>query len=228
MKRLTILFFFVTGLLNAQPQLSITGYSSYTQTSFSTNTYLVFYNVTVANTDSFATFNDSLYIALGVEDPPGTVTFVAACNDSIQIILPLSSIVVDSAYFIADTTLFLKDGNNTVVIWPFALWGSPAVTKDSLYTEVWIEIGGSTGTVIEKLTDDIPIKIGPNPASQQVFLNDPENILRDVRISSIDGKRMPCMLNKRSVDVSLLPKGVYIIEIETSRGRITRKLIVER
>ncbi len=109
------------------------------------------------------------------------------------------------------------------MIWQYAMWGSPAVTNDSLCIEVWIEIGGSTGTAIEKLTDDIPTKIGPNPASQQVFLNDPENILRDVRISSIDGKRMLCRLNKKSVDVSSRPKRVYIMEIETTRGKLTKK-----
>lgn len=228
MKKLIILFLLVAGLANAQPELSVTGYSTYKQTSFSTYTYLVFYDVVVANTDTFATFNDTLYIALGVEDPPGTVTPIMGCNDSVHVILPLSSTLVDSAYFIVDTTLYLKDGNNTVVIWPYTLWGSTATVKDSLYIEVWINIGGSTGTAMEKLTDDIPLRIGPNPASQQVFLNDPENILRDVRVISIDGKRMSCAFNKKFLDVSSLPKGIYVVEIETSRGNFTRKLVVER
>jgi Secretion system C-terminal sorting domain len=221
MKKLILLFSLLTGLANAQPQLSIAGYGSYLDPSFSTFPYFTFFDIEVDNVDSFATFNDTLYLAMGVEDPPGIVTPMSATSAGMQTIPPLDSVILDTTYFAADTSFF-KEGNNTVVIWPYAGVWPGIYTKDSLYFTIYI-----TGfSIIEE--NNIPITIGPNPAADVLCIYDPKNLAIRVTIHSMNGQLMATSTAKGVFDLRLFTNGIYILEMETRKGILTRKLIIDR
>ncbi|MCK5907087.1 MAG: T9SS type A sorting domain-containing protein, partial [Flavobacteriales bacterium] len=75
----------------------------------------------------------------------------------------------------------------------------------------------------ELIADDISIY--PNPVQDVISFNSVIADINSLEIFDINGKSMLKSFNITRLDVSMLMSGVYFITIETSRGRVTKKII---
>lgn len=218
MKKLILICSLMCGIAYTQPQVAISGFGSVAPTALtSATTNLTFFNIKVHNVSFTDTFNNQLVLKIGV-DTNGTVNTMDSVDTGPNFIPPLDSITVPSVIFDVDPVMF-KEGNNTVVIWPY---GTDAVTFDSL------EINFTFTGVDELLANNLPVKTGPNPAGDYLFLYDPDNLLKDVRIINSQGQYVPAPYAGNMLTLTNVPRGIYILELSTSRGIFSRKLIVER
>ncbi|NIF05990.1 T9SS type A sorting domain-containing protein [Chryseobacterium sp. Tr-659] len=81
-------------------------------------------------------------------------------------------------------------------------------------------------------TNDIDIKnkdisVYPNPASDLVMLNSKEDI-KKITVTSMDGKVVLVTGNAKGIDISKLPKGVYILQGELRKGGSVSKKIIKK
>ena len=68
--------------------------------------------------------------------------------------------------------------------------------------------------------------IYPNPSTTEITITlDQENIFEQVSIYNSLGQKMLASKNK-TILTSYLPKGIYVVEVGTSKGRATQKLII--
>ncbi len=93
----------------------------------------------------------------------------------------------------------------------------------------------STGKTVTSLDDDLAdgIRLYPIPASQALFLEGEATAERPVayRLLNTQGKTMQVrsLSNQRStrIDVSSLPRGFYLLEIQTANRVLQRRLLIE-
>ena len=73
------------------------------------------------------------------------------------------------------------------------------------------------------------VRCFPNPAKNEVFISVKDGqIIKAVNIYTQIGQRVICKKGKtNSVDVSMLPHGMYIIEVEIDNGKVRSKLMIE-
>jgi hypothetical protein len=67
------------------------------------------------------------------------------------------------------------------------------------------------------------LRIFPNPVKDR--LNFSEN--GDVKIYSLDGIMLKDLHHVKSLDLSDLPRGMYLLHLETGSGRVKRKIVKE-
>jgi hypothetical protein len=73
--------------------------------------------------------------------------------------------------------------------------------------------------------NNLDVMIYPNPAKNKINIQYPENIKNhQIRLFNMFGQVMLKTV-ANTVDVSKLPLGVYIVNIETERGTINQKII---
>jgi len=100
------------------------------------------------------------------------------------------------------------------------------IEQPSLYL-VKFKLGNATGNLINNHTD--PISLYPNPANSHlnIKIEDQSNTFT-LDIYNIEGK---CMIRKalvsgiNSLDIRLLPKGIYLVQVESNNNRISKKFI---
>ena len=77
--------------------------------------------------------------------------------------------------------------------------------------------------------DDITletIKLYPNPVSDKLFISSEKIVIEKIAVYSITGKKVLEVVNEtNSIDVSLLSKGMYFIEISSAEGKSVKKFI---
>ncbi|WP_353777525.1 T9SS type A sorting domain-containing protein [Winogradskyella sp. 3972H.M.0a.05] len=81
---------------------------------------------------------------------------------------------------------------------------------------------------IDEFNLDNLISVYPNPANDKIFLDVSSSILiESFSLYDLRGSRL-LNLNQSLdiIDISMLPSGIYILNLETDRGVITKKLIV--
>ena len=76
----------------------------------------------------------------------------------------------------------------------------------------------------DQIIDNNLISIYPNPVSDLLNIKSNSKIDR-VEVYDISGKKINVILNDNKVDVTNLPAGSYIINIEIKEGKITKKFI---
>jgi len=71
------------------------------------------------------------------------------------------------------------------------------------------------------------VEVYPNPSPGIVNVSIPDNVkVLKSALFDMSGKKMDNVeLKNNSLDISLLPKGVYLLKIETSKGILTKKII---
>ncbi len=72
--------------------------------------------------------------------------------------------------------------------------------------------------------------IFPNPAKDELRVENGEWRMEDVEILDVSGKKLSTsgmQFSANSVNVSTLPKGIYFIRIKTDKGTVTKKFIKE-
>ena len=67
--------------------------------------------------------------------------------------------------------------------------------------------------------------IGPNPATDQIFITKIDSELIDWKLRSVSGE---LLLNgdSKQIDVSFLISGTYILEVRTSNGSGSKKVLI--
>lgn len=81
-------------------------------------------------------------------------------------------------------------------------------------------------THVNELSDKQSIIASPNPTKDFVILNSKLPIL-NYQLRDLSGKILSTKVKNNSVDLRSYPSGIYLIEIETSQGVRTEKLIKE-
>lgn len=91
------------------------------------------------------------------------------------------------------------------------------------------EITGLNSDIAEpvfKLEDNILVY--PNPSTDKITIELKKNIkLKNVSLIDIAGNKTKVILTKNILNVSKLPRGIYLLHIETSRGTIEQKIVLE-
>ncbi len=218
MKKLAFLFLICSNLAMAQPKLSIP-YSGFvfSTDSIGVSTTSITASMYVKNEDFFFSFADTLYIHVGVLDTLGQPQYMSGTNTGSQSINTNDSTYLSGVNITVNTSYF-KEGNNTVVIWPAA---PNSYTQDSIWLPFYYT------EVKDLLANEINIKIGPNPASEALYLADPNNVVKHVRIRGMNGSIINYSSSNKLIDISSFTNGIYFVELETEVGITTRKLIIK-
>jgi len=151
--------------------------------------------------------------------PNGTVVDTSTSDSSV---LRNQTMVVDA---------YLLDKDKT---YGYAL----SMTTDSgcsyLSTGIkWITITDSCVTSIEEVSFKESFTIYPNPVTQDVFITHEsvENFKGSIKLMSVEGQIIEAInevgfgrLNQK-IDMRALPKGIYIIKVETEKGAFVEKII---
>lgn len=103
----------------------------------------------------------------------------------------------------------------------------PAVFKvgPANYIMVYVSKQSAVG-INEKSQTDLSVNIFPNPSANQINIKTEEKILA-IKIIDANGKLIYSQQNANKTIESHLPTGLYTIEIETEKGKTTRKIIIE-
>jgi hypothetical protein len=221
MCRIILILTLIAGLntpVKSQASLQINYFMSTDVTVLTpTTTSANLFNVVVQNVSLVDTFSNNLNVNVGVVDTLGQVQVMDIVDKGFQTINSNDTLTLDTVHINVNPSYFV-DGNNTVVIWPAA---SGTYTNDSLvFTFTY-------NNVNEVENRDINIKLGPNPATESLYLGDPENMVKQVRIRTVDGKLLRKLPTNEFIFVGNLHEGIYLVEIETIQGLHTRKLIIQ-
>jgi hypothetical protein len=135
------------------------------------------------------------------------------------------------------TALNVANGNNTNVTSFFAD-NNPNLTcievDDVAYsTTNWTNIDASASystncsSVGINEISDAAIEIYPNPSSSQITINTTDQI-QAIRIIDLTGKTVRTVTqNTRKIDVSRLPKGLYVLQLTTANGIVNSRFVKE-
>jgi len=75
----------------------------------------------------------------------------------------------------------------------------------------------------EDFTSAKKIAFYPNPANDKIYFSQKQ---KSVTVFTIEGKKINSTLKNKEIDISELPKGVYLLQIQTIENTvITQKLI---
>lgn len=101
-------------------------------------------------------------------------------------------------------------------------WSVQSIDASKTYSDISTENTLATQNVnLEK-----QFSIYPNPATEKVFIKGEK--VSEVEMYSIDGKKLNVTLNSdQSINVSHLPKGVYMLKLKIKQQEITKKLIIK-
>lgn len=101
-------------------------------------------------------------------------------------------------------------------------WSVRSIDASKAYSDVSVENTlGTQNVILEK-----QLIIYPNPASEKVFVKGDK--VTEAEIYSMDGKRINVDLSSdQSINVSHLPKGMYILKLKIKDQTITKKLIIK-
>ncbi len=101
-------------------------------------------------------------------------------------------------------------------------WSVKSIDASKVYSDASIQ---STLGIKENRTA-AQLAIYPNPASDKVYIKGER--VSEVEMYSMDGKKLNVSLNgDQSVDVSHLPKGVYLLKLKIKNEITTRKLTIK-
>lgn len=121
-------------------------------------------------------------------------------------------------------------GNYTVDIF-YNGWLSAYPTSDcwNFGPSHWIiQVDVLSITAIESYKNDVSCEIYPNPGNGifQLKFSNPENIT-SLSVTDIFGKVIFTPKEKNQVDMSAYPAGIYLLNIDTTTGRVIKKLVKE-
>lgn len=224
MKRIVLILLLVSPLLgHSQAQLQIDNvYGVSTPLITPSVTQVKLYGTIVRNYSALFAFADTLRIYVGVLDSlsqpqimdevnKGYRSMAASGGGADSVLLDTVTVNVNPAFF--------QEGNNTVVIWPAA---PGTLTIDTFYINV------TYNSINELINNDINIHMGPNPANDKLYLGDPQNLVQQVRIRSLEGKLLGTGSTNSILWLNGFNSGVYLIELQAGNRVYTRKLVIRR
>lgn len=129
-------------------------------------------------------------------------------NDSISTVLSFTPS--------QDSAAFKTGGNgNTIVVWPLIISGT-ALDGDSVRATVWVNTPASY-----KILDKINIKFYPNPITNALIIENPNNELLSYQIINSFGQTVSQGIinsHKTIINTSELPNGIYNVIINSDKG----------
>ncbi len=121
---------------------------------------------------------------------------------------------------VIDTTGILSARyNGNVIVTASALDGS-AVSATKSITIIYQNVGIDEMKVSS-------IFIYPNPASEYITIDAGNLIIKSIVIKDMSGKQLS-LLKANFIDLKSYTSGLYIIKIETDKGTLFKKLIINR
>lgn len=96
---------------------------------------------------------------------------------------------------------------------------------DSAYDGLAFSIEGETALGVSEIFNNRQIVISPNPTSDFINLSlEKGNKVTSVDVYDVAGKRV-ITANASQIDVRNLPKGTYIVKVQSSKGIVSQKFI---
>jgi len=90
------------------------------------------------------------------------------------------------------------------------------------------KISGLSNDVSENLSLEKNIKIYPNPSTDKITIELKNNVeLKNVSLVDITGKKVRVKINDSTLNVSKLPRGIYVLKIATNNGAFEQKVVLE-
>ena len=173
------------------------------------------YDVVIANTIAAVPNNAGTYGTFSATN----VTTLDPVNDNLNL---------DSDYKpTASSSYIIDQGDNTY--FDVALFGDLDLSGNTRFFNTTIDLGSyeynsTLGIDAISLTTN-SVKLYPNPVSDRVFIKSTEQI-ESVSIYNINGQLVKQAIETTNgIDVSVLPSGVYMIQINTSNNSINQKFL---
>jgi len=90
------------------------------------------------------------------------------------------------------------------------------------------KISGLSNEVSEDVSLEANIKIYPNPSTDKIKIELKNNIeLKSVSLFDITGKKVRVKMTNATLNVSRLPRGIYMLKIVTNNGDFEQKVVLE-
>lgn len=138
------------------------------------------------------------------------------CGDSSAVITGTFFSTTASAHIAATNTLNLQTSTFQT--------GSSTVNMSSI---------GCFGFIgIEEMENETNIGVWPNPSEGEIFLRS-VNKIKEITVTNTLGQQIPLVtsgstFDTQKIDLSTCESGVYVIQIKTSQGIVSKKLILNR
>ncbi len=129
------------------------------------------------------------------------------------------------------------DGGTT---WEIQNMNVPAIVHDIQFASseigyaktdhnIYKTTNGGEITAVSELNANVDIQIFPNPSNDIIKLNHPSGIeIQKIELMDIVGKTIQAFSNPvSSIDVSKLPAGNYLLKLDTNKGSVVKKILVE-
>ncbi|KMQ58987.1 hypothetical protein ACM40_18715 [Chryseobacterium sp. BLS98] len=104
--------------------------------------------------------------------------------------------------------------------------GNIAITNDNYNSSAYFDgiqvVSGVLGT--SEATKKVDYKMYPNPTSDFVVVESKDKI-NSIAVYDFGGKKLDTPVSDNKVDLRKLPAGVYILNIETSNGKVTERIV---
>jgi hypothetical protein len=121
---------------------------------------------------------------------------------------------------VSDTVSFIASGVST--------YSCMAVGPGNCKTTTVVSITSMDCTGIENHSSLAGLSVSPNPASETLFFSNPSAPISSVMIRDISGRQIyqqDISSSAAQIDISSLPKGIYLVEVRSSDATKTVKLI---
>ncbi|RPD96507.1 T9SS C-terminal target domain-containing protein [Aureibaculum marinum] len=90
------------------------------------------------------------------------------------------------------------------------------------------KITGLTSTDDDEISTEASIKIYPNPSTDKITIDVNNNVeLKNVTMFNSNGGQVNVKMNNKTLNVSKLPRGIYVLRITTSEGSTEQKVVLE-
>ena len=127
----------------------------------------------------------------------------------------------------------IETENNTICIVGTSTSGSSGNKTDTTrgFSDIWL-LELDFNLSVETIVDNNQLKAYPNPTnailnfSLPMIVNNSEVSLRDVTGKVMYSKQLE-MVNEHQIDITSLPKGLYVLSVISKEFQYTRKVIIE-
>lgn len=103
-------------------------------------------------------------------------------------------------------------------------WSVRSIDASKVYSDASAQ--GSLSTKENRANREKELTVYPNPASDKVFIKGEK--VSDAEIYSMEGRKLDVILDRnQSIDVSHLPKGIYLLKLKIKNEITTKKLNIK-